>query len=153
MPRANGERERSAIARMTREAAGKFAAAAGPPLFPQLVRQCLRVVNFAERFLNGARMHAYRAGLGVGVQVVEHKRLDVAVENDTDQLARLVHDGTARIAADDVARADEVEGRRGIDLIAGLQPRFGQFEWLLAAVGLGMLERAAHRCPRLDLAT
>ena len=56
-------------------------------------------------------MHADGPGFLIGVNEVEHQRLDVAVEDDAALFARLVHHRAAAVAADDVGRADEVERR------------------------------------------
>ena len=87
----------------------------------------------------------------VGVDEIEHERLDVAVEDDAHHLARSVDDRAARVAADDVGRADEIERRVGVELVLVLQPALGQLERLLAAVLFGVLEGAADRRPRRNL--
>jgi hypothetical protein len=52
--------------------------------------------------------------------------MDVAVEDDPDQLAGAIYDGTPRIAPDDVGRADEIEGRFQVQVLLVLDPARGQ---------------------------
>ncbi len=47
----------------------------------------------------------------IGVNAVEHERLNVAVENNSDKFVCLVHDRAAAIAADDVCIGDEITMR------------------------------------------
>ena len=63
----------------------------------------------------------------VVVAEVEDERLDVAVEDQADDLIVAVDDRAARIAADDVGRRDEVERRVELEAagLAGRDARTG----------------------------
>ena len=50
-----------------------------------------------------------RPGRAVVVAEVEYERLDVAVEDQTDDFIVAVNDGASGVAADDVGRRDKVK--------------------------------------------
>src|SRR5262245_12727176 len=104
-----------------------------------------RIVDLSQDLEDRARVDRDRTGLYVTVDEIEHERLDVAVKDYADHFAVAVDDGTARVAANDVRSADEIERRLGIDLVFVLEPAFRQFEGRHTAVLLGVLERSAHR--------
>ena len=88
-------------------------------LFPyvfQFVGERARIVNFSQRFDDRGGINRHCAGLGIGVNAIQHQRLNVAVENDADQLGIFVDDRAAGIATDDVGRANEIERRLQIEL-------------------------------------
>src|SRR5437762_10875652 len=94
-----------------------------PFLFPvSLVREFLRVINLAQCLEDGLRTHRDRAHLRVGEREVQHERLDVAVENNADKFRVAVDHRAAGIAADDVRRADEIEGGAQIQAALALEP-------------------------------
>ena len=64
----------------------------------------------------------------VAVDEIEHQRLDVAVEDDPDELALAIHHRAAGISADDIRGGDEVERGREIDLCFGVGPNRWQIE-------------------------
>src|SRR6185369_10854296 len=71
----------------------------------------------------------------VGADVVDEvarEAGEVAVEDEADELAVLVDDGGAGVAADDVGGADEVEGSRGGEAVLGLEPGGRELEAFLA---------------------
>src|SRR5712671_5996603 len=74
--------------------------------------------------------------------VVAAQGLDVAVEDEADDLEVLVEDRGAGVAADDVVGGAHVEGRGRIQLavVVGADPAFGQLEGIAAG---GPLEGAA----------
>src|SRR5664279_3049551 len=88
----------------------------------------VRIVNFAERFGDGGGIDTDGAGLFVGVNAIEHERLNVAVEDDADEFVRFVHDWTAAIAADDVGVGNEIEWRLQIQFRLAIDPTLGQVE-------------------------
>ena len=86
------------------------------------------------------------AGDAVVVGEVEHQRLDVAVEDQADDLVVAVDDRAAGVAADDVGRQTKLNGvSRFSVLLLGLEPARRQVERRLVAVRLGVLEGAADR--------
>ena len=97
-------------------------------------------VNFFQRFQDARAVHAQGAGLFVVVAEIGGERLDVAVEDDADELSFLVHDRAAGVAADDVVGADEIE--RHVEIEGGFfrdPARWeveGRFVVLLGAAGV-----------------
>src|SRR5882672_11245708 len=75
----------------------------------QLICERVRIVNFAQRFGDGGGIDGDGAGLFVGENAVENERLDVAIENDANEFAGLVHDRAAAIPSDDVGVGNEIE--------------------------------------------
>ena len=94
----------------------------------QLIRQRAGVVHRSKCFGNRGRAHGHGSGLFFGVDKVPHQRLNVAVEDQADDLGFLVDDRTAGVAADDVGHADEVELRLEIELALAVDPALRQFE-------------------------
>src|SRR4051794_36201686 len=84
-------------------------------------------------------MDRHGSGLFLSINEVEHQRLDVAVKDQTDDLGVLIDDGAARVAADDVGGADEIERRLQIELALTLDPALRQVERLLVMVLRGPL--------------
>src|SRR5947209_7003859 len=83
----------------------------------QFVGESPGVIDFAQRFDDALRVDGDGAGLFFAVDEVQDQRLDVAVEDQAYQLGVLVDDRAARIAADDVGRADEVERRFQVEFV------------------------------------
>ena len=83
----------------------------------------------------------------VVVDEVEDERMDVAVEDQADDLVLAVDDRAPRVAADDVGRRDEVQRRVEPEpaLVPGLDPARRQLVGRRVAVRLGVLEGAADR--------
>jgi len=77
-------------------------------LIPQFVRQMPSFVNIPQRFTNRTAVNRHGTADVVGVEVSGGQRLDVAVEDDANELARPVDDRTAGVAANDVSGADEI---------------------------------------------
>jgi hypothetical protein len=77
-------------------------------LFPKFVRKRARVINLPQRFGDGGRIDRDGSRLFVGVNAIEHERLNIAVENDADEFVHFVHDRAAAVAADDVGVRDKV---------------------------------------------
>ena len=71
----------------------------------------------SQRLQDAPGIDRHGPRLLVGVDEVEHQRLDVAVEDEPDHLALAVHHRAARVAADDVGRGDEVERRLQVELV------------------------------------
>ncbi len=80
-----------------------------------------------------------RDGAIVGrvVDEIGRQRLDVAVEDQADQLAFRIDHRRAAIAADDVVGADEVVRDGEVQLPAGLGPAFRILVWWFDAVLVG----------------
>src|SRR6516225_7797330 len=72
-----------------------------------LVGQGRGVIGFPQRFDNRGGVHSYRAVVGLVIDVAADEALDVAVEDQPDELAGAVHHGRAGVAADDVVRRHE----------------------------------------------
>jgi hypothetical protein len=72
--------------------------------------------------------------LFVTEDAVEHERLNVAVENDADELVRLVYDRAAAVAADDVGVRDKVIFRFRIERGLLVDPALREVERRLAVV-------------------
>ena len=64
----------------------------------------------------------------VGVNAIEHERLNVAVENDPDEFSGLVHHRAAAVAANDVGIGDEIESRFRIERRLLVDPTVRQIE-------------------------
>ena len=79
-------------------------------------------------------MYGHGAGFLIRVDVIEDQRLDVAVENNSDQFALPIDDWTSGIATDDVGGADEVEWCRRIESCPALLPNCRQLERILILV-------------------
>src|ERR1022692_2210903 len=90
--------------------------------------QFLRAVHFFERCENRGGIHGCRATLTIVERIIPRKALQVAVENDADEFSGAIHHGAARIAADDVGRADEIERGVWIDRGFVLDPRGHEVE-------------------------
>src|SRR5438552_4999490 len=69
------------------------------PVAGQLLGEVLRIVNFAQCLEDRLRTDGDGARLFVGVGEVEHERLEVAVENDADELGVAIDDRAAGVAA------------------------------------------------------
>ena len=82
-------------------------------------------------------------GLLLGVDEVQHQRLDVAVEDQADHLGVLVDHRAARVAADDVGRADEVERRLQVSLSLRSIQRCGRSKGGLSLCSLARSYRPA----------
>src|SRR5262245_44297994 len=117
----------------------------------QLIRQFVRVVDLAKGLDTAPAVHAHRPGLLLVEDEVQYQRLDVAVEDQADHLGALVHDRAARVAADDVRGADEVERRRQVELCPALDPPGREVERRLVVVvlrpGVEALERRVRGHP------
>src|SRR5262249_55710196 len=79
--------------------------------FGKLFRQALGLVDKAERRDDRPCIDGDGPGHAVVVGEVKHQRLDVAVEDQADDLVGPVDDRAARVPADDVGRGDEVHRR------------------------------------------
>src|SRR5436309_8515680 len=80
-----------------------------------LAREVGRAVDLAEAFQDRPAVHGDGA---VGPRVEPEgaaQRMDVAVEDEADDLARAVDHGAAGVAADDVVGGHEVEALRRIE--------------------------------------
>ena len=75
----------------------------------QFVHERLRVVNVSQRFGDRGGIDRYGARLCVGVNAIEHERLNVAVKNNADEFVCFVHHRAAAVAADDVGVGNEIE--------------------------------------------
>ena len=76
----------------------------------QLLDQSIGLIDRPQGFDDRASRPRPR-GRAVVVAEVEDQRLDVAVEDQADDLVVAVDDRAARVAADDVGGRDEVERR------------------------------------------
>ena len=117
------------------------------PRSRQLVDQPIGVVDGSQRLDDRPRVDRDGPGDPVVVAEVEDERLDVAVEDQADDLVVAVDDRAARVAADDVGRRDEVERRVEVEPagVARVEPALGKLVRRLVAVVLGMIERPADR--------
>src|SRR5579884_2272018 len=102
--------------------------ALGVSLAGQFVCQIVGIINLAQGLGNSLAMNGDGPGLLLGIDVIQHQRLNVAIEDQADDLGILVDDGTARVAANDVGGADEVERRAHIQLVFVLHPAPRQIE-------------------------
>src|SRR4051794_33632941 len=108
----------------------------------QLIGNMAAAINRAQRLGDGLRTDRNRAGVRLRENEIPHERLDVAVEDEADDFALAIDDGAARVAADDVIGADEVEGRLHVDVLLVLEPATGQVVGRLVVVRLGTLVSA-----------
>ena len=115
----------------------------------EFIRQRSCAVNLPKRLLNTSRIDGHCAPLHVAEGEIPGKRLDVAVENDPDHFALLVHGGRAGVAADDVSRGNEVERSLEIQLCLRLHPAFwqviGRFVTVLSRVFIGPAQIGLER--------
>src|SRR5690606_6417987 len=88
--------------------------------------------HLAQRLDDDARVHADGARHVVGEDEAVAEALDVAVEDEADEPELGVDHRAARVAADDVAGADEAEGRLEVELGQLLEPARIEVEGLLA---------------------
>src|SRR5207249_60123 len=99
---------------------------ASPARFPagQLVHQAIGAVDRSQGLEDSPRIDGDRSGLPVVVAEVQDQRLDVAVEDQADDLVVAIDDRTPRVPADDVGRRHEVQGGIPAELpaVAGLDP-------------------------------
>ncbi len=103
-------------------------------------------------------MDAEGAGLDIFIAVVADEGLDVAVEDDADELAGAVDHGAAGVAADDVGRAHEVKRHGEIEGGFLLDPARREIEGRLvvllggAGVEAGEIRRGGNLLAVLDVA-
>src|SRR5207245_10334930 len=95
----------------------------------QFVHQRLRVINFSQRFDDGGGINGHGARLRIGVNTIQHERLNVAVENDADEFVCLVHYRAAAVAADDIRVGNEIERGREVECRFFVYPALWQIEW------------------------
>ena len=69
--------------------------------FGQFVGESWSVVDLAEGFEDSLGAHGNGAGLGVGIRKLVSQAFDIRVEDDADDFAVTVNDGTSRVAAGD----------------------------------------------------
>ena len=81
---------------------------------PEFGNQPLCVVNFLEHLGDAGGMNGDGARQSVGVTIVQHERLDIAVEDDTHEFASAIHHGTSRVSANNIGGVDEIQRRREI---------------------------------------
>lgn len=118
----------------------------------QLVGQITSAVDFTQGLDNAGGVDAGCPGLDVGVNEVEHQRLNVAVEDQPDDFACAVDDRAAGVTADDVGRADKVKRRGQVELVLGFERAFGQFPTAACCRGPRRAWMvAAQRRDRFDL--
>ena len=60
--------------------------------------------------------------------------MDVAVKNDSDEFARLIHHRAPAVSADDVGVGDEIEMGRKIEIGFLIDPPLREIEWSLVIV-------------------
>src|SRR3954465_11061038 len=94
----------------------------------EFVGESRHFVYLAQCLEDAGTVYADGACLDVAVREAAGQRLDVAVENDADELPGAVKRRAAGVSADDVAGADEVEWRGQIESGFFLDPSFGQLE-------------------------
>src|SRR5947208_2174733 len=111
----------------------------------QLVGQFVGIVNLAYRLDDATGVYGDGAGLLFSVNEIEHQRLNVTVEDQTDNFTITIDDRAAGVATDDVGRADEVIGRLEIELALTLDPARRQIERRLIVVLGGTLVEAGKR--------
>src|ERR1700730_8707923 len=81
----------------------------------------------------------------IRVNIVENQGLNIAVKNDSEELAFAVYDRAPGIAADDVGRTDEIERCGEVEFPFPLFPNGRQFKRFLILMRFGMFECAAER--------
>src|SRR3981189_2689700 len=84
------------------------------PRPPDLAGELARAVDLAQAFEDRPAVHGDRAVAARVEPEGAAERMDVAVEDEADDLARAVGHRAARVAADDVVGGDEVEALREI---------------------------------------
>ena len=87
------------------------------------------IVQLPQGFQDAATVDGNVPGLLVAVDEVAHQSMPVAIEIDADELAGLVEDRTAGIAADGVGGGYEIEGGACIQLSL-FAATFRQVEWI-----------------------
>src|SRR5262249_45854422 len=110
----------------------------------EFIRQRMSLINIANRFQDGPAIDRNRASFDVGEEVIQHQRLNVAVEDDADEFALGIDDGATRVAANDVGSIHEVERRIKVDPPFGLVPAFGKLEIADFPVSFAVLVSASH---------
>ena len=96
---------------------------------------------------DNARMDTSCSALTIIVNVIGAERLNIAIENQTDQFEIFINHWTAGIASNNVSGTHEVVRCRTCDLSASFVPTFRQSKILLALVRLFVLKRAVHSRP------
>ena len=100
--------------------------------FNQFIGQILGIIDFSQGFENRAAVDGQCPALLVAEYIVPDQRWQIAVEDDAHQFAVAVDHRAARVAADDVGGADEVQRRVEIQLRFCSSQLFGRAKggWL-----------------------
>src|SRR5690606_12745385 len=104
---------------------GRWQAVRGTLLRVDFGQDPVGFVDGFEGFADAGRVNGDGASDLVGVVERRCERLDVAVENNAHQLVDTIDHGAARVASDNVRRADEVQRRVEIQLVARGEVRVG----------------------------
>src|ERR1035437_3936328 len=113
----------------------------------ELADKTVRSINLGQCFPNRADVDRDRAIDGRVIAVVAAKRLHIAVEPETNNLARLVDDRRTGVAAYGVVGRDEIERLARVERGARGDPVVRQLEWFGAG---GALKQSADIRRRLD---
>src|SRR5438874_1601558 len=73
-------------------------------------------------------MHGHSSRLLISINVVKHERLEIAIEDQTDELGVSVHDRATGITPDNIRGADKVKRRREVQISFVPDPGFGKIE-------------------------
>ena len=109
----------------------------------QLVDEPAGRVDGFQSFHDRSGVDRDGSGHPIVIAEIEDQRLDVAVEDQSDDFIVAIHHGAAGVPADDVCRGYEVEG--GLECqptrAAGIEPAFGKLVRGLVAVRAWREER------------
>ena len=82
----------------------------------------MRSVDLVQRLEHDRRVNRDGAVHRLVEPEVSRRRMDIAVEDQANEVGVLVNERTAGVATGDVCRGDQVERRRQIDRVLGLEP-------------------------------
>src|SRR6266496_5996974 len=122
-------------------------------LFRHFIRDFVRTENLPQHFPHRAHVDRNCPVDGFVVDKITDQRLNVAVEDQANQLSVLVDGWRARIAADDVVGRDEIERRARIDCRLFLHPTWRQVVWELILEVRRPIVQTAERRERRDSLT
>src|ERR1041385_7444764 len=105
-----------------------------PPMMSAVQTKFIGVLRSSLdlRLIHGSGMS--KGGLFVDVNEIEYEAVDVAVENEADDLGVFVDDRAAGIPANDVSGANKIHRRAEVEFGFALDPRFRNVEGRLVVV-------------------